>query len=94
MNAIDDNDDVSYVKMSVTLLLFCLDFMKPSFVTQPKDKDVVAGSTALFELKIFGKPFPEVCWFHNNVQLSQGGRVQMTSSEGPQGGEVCQHCQH
>jgi len=49
---------------------------------------VVAGSTALFELKIVGKPFPEVCWFHNNVQLSQGGRVQMTSSEGPQGGEI------
>ena len=57
-------------------------------MTQLKDKNVAAGSTAMFELKIMGKPFPEVSWMHNNVQLSQGGRVQMSSSESPTGGEI------
>ena len=65
-----------------------VDFTKPSFLTQFKNKDVVAGGTALFESKIEGKPFPEVSWSHNNVQLSQGGRVQMGYVEGPMGGEI------
>ena len=66
----------------------CTDYTKPSFVTSFKNIDVVAGGTALLECRIEGKPFPEVSWSHNNVQLSQGGRVQMGHTEGPIGGDI------
>lgn len=47
---------------------------KPEFVKQLKPLEVKAQCDAVFEVKVHGKPEPDVSWFQNNVPVRPGGR--------------------
>ena len=35
----------------------------PEFTQKPKNKDVKEGAKAKFEVKVKGKPLPEITWY-------------------------------
>ena len=50
---------------------------EPSFHQELKEREVLAGDTARFDVKITGKPEPEVKWFKNGKPLQKDSRVKL-----------------
>jgi len=45
----------------------------PQFLKRPSDLQVQEGKTARIECKVIGKPYPELTWFINGVQVLNDG---------------------
>ena len=47
----------------------------PEFQQELKDREVLAGDTARFDVKVTGKPEPEVKWLKNGNTIEKDSRV-------------------
>ena len=54
-------------------VLFCRG-AAPSFVQKPAIKQLDGGKKICFECKIAADPLPQLTWFRDNIQLSEGGK--------------------
>lgn len=43
--------------------------LKPNFVKIPGDKEVTEGKMVRFDLRVSGRPFPDVLWYLNGKQV-------------------------
>lgn len=43
--------------------------LKPNFVKIPGDKEVTEGKMVRFDLRVSGRPFPDVSWYLNGTQV-------------------------
>uniref|UniRef100_A0A915I7E7 Ig-like domain-containing protein n=1 Tax=Romanomermis culicivorax TaxID=13658 RepID=A0A915I7E7_ROMCU len=50
--------------------------LPPEFVKPLRDKTVIEGEDVILEVKIVGKPMPEVCWFMNEDEIEPSDRIQ------------------
>ncbi|XP_076362329.1 protein Obscurin-like isoform X2 [Tachypleus tridentatus] len=55
------------------------DSEEPIFIRCMVDTFAVIGDTTRFEVKVIGKPKPEVLWFKDGEQLSSDGRIKISS---------------
>ena len=52
----------------------CFRGAAPSFIQKPAIKQADGGKRIIFECKIAAEPLPELTWFRDDIQLSDGGK--------------------
>lgn len=56
--------------------------LKPNFVKIPGDKEVTEGKMVRFDLRVSGRPFPDVSWYLNGNQLVDDATHKLLVNEG------------
>lgn len=56
--------------------------LKPNFVKVPGDKEVTEGKMVRFDLRVSGRPFPDVLWYLNGHQVSDDATHKLLVNEG------------
>ncbi|XP_054706308.1 titin-like isoform X2 [Uloborus diversus] len=56
--------------------------LKPNFVKIPGDKEVTEGKMVRFDLRVSGRPFPDVTWYLNGNQVVDDATHKLLVNEG------------
>lgn len=56
--------------------------LKPNFVKIPGDKEVTEGKMVRFDLRVSGRPFPDVSWYLNGNQVIDDATHKLLVNEG------------
>ncbi|XP_035212215.1 LOW QUALITY PROTEIN: titin-like, partial [Stegodyphus dumicola] len=56
--------------------------LKPNFVKIPGDKEVTEGKMVRFDLRVSGRPFPDVSWYLNGNQVVDDATHKLLVNEG------------
>ncbi|XP_067120871.1 titin [Centruroides vittatus] len=56
--------------------------LKPNFVKVPTDKEITEGKMVRFDCRVSGRPFPEVLWYKNGIQIMDDATHKLLVNEG------------
>lgn len=56
--------------------------LKPNFVKIPSNKEVTEGKMVRFDLRVSGRPFPDVSWYLNGYQVIDDATHKLLVNEG------------
>ncbi|XP_031749521.1 myosin light chain kinase, smooth muscle-like isoform X2 [Xenopus tropicalis] len=68
---------VSRASMDLPLAQLSLPAAAPAFTLPPRNCRVSAGSTARFDVKVNGRPDPQVTWYRNAQPVQSGDRCEV-----------------